>query len=269
MKCPKILYHFTSLENIPSIISHDKKIHLRSTNINYLNDPNEFAAGLKIHVFQYNNINPLLAKRNIKAALIEFSKFIGDIYITSFSESRDKLEMWNLYGKSGNGVVLGFLSNKLLDNNSFDKEFIKCAYNKNDFKLESNNFWENHGEVNCDNTPYSSKDTSLIRDLPFSCARYKHFAYEYEKEWRLCFLNEEFYGNVKYPVFNKISHGGELMTYIENTYPLEALISITIGPTANYKKIHNTLESYLKGVYDDKKINNIQIKKSSIKFRNI
>ncbi|HNY06082.1 MAG TPA: DUF2971 domain-containing protein [Candidatus Egerieousia sp.] len=272
MKRPKILYHFTSIENIPGIIQEDKKIHLRATGIYYFNDPNEFTEGRKIHEKEFKKLNPQL-KKNISGTLKSISKYVGEMYLTSFSESRDKLEMWNLYGKSGNGVALGFLTEKLEKPYSgYNVKFNKCVYDKKKFKSESDNFWQTHGKIDINDKQYSTNDTTTPADFPLSCVKYKTSAYKYEDEWRLCFLNNErctFTGKTKYDVHNRISQRGVLVPFIDNIYPLEALQSITIGPSANYKQIKKTLNSYLESIIDKDLLKNIKIKKSRIKFRNI
>lgn len=103
---PKFVFQYTTwsaLFNgiIRSDEEDDKKVHVFSTNCQYLNDPKEVETGeqyvdIALNGFFGNNGEcDDLRHRNA-------------IFMTSFSENENSLPMWNMYGKNGNGVSIGF-----------------------------------------------------------------------------------------------------------------------------------------------------------------
>ena len=103
---PKFVFQYTTwsaLFNgiIRSDEEDDKKVHVFSTNCQYLNDPKEVETGeqyvdIALNGFFGNN-GECDDLRHRKA-----------IFMTSFSENENSLPMWNMYGKNGNGVSIGF-----------------------------------------------------------------------------------------------------------------------------------------------------------------
>lgn len=103
---PELVFQYTTwsaLFNgiIRSNEDYGKKVHVFSTNCQYLNDPNEVETG----------------EQYVDMALNGFFGNSGEcddlrhrnaIFMTSFSENENNLPMWNMYGKNGNGVSIGF-----------------------------------------------------------------------------------------------------------------------------------------------------------------
>ena len=95
----KLIYHYTNINALLSILNGIKVekngtpvLTLRATNINYLNDYSEGQ----------------LLPRVLDKMGISIPEQLGDIYITSFSNSFDSLSMWRGYAKDGEGVALCF-----------------------------------------------------------------------------------------------------------------------------------------------------------------
>ncbi|MCL2445900.1 MAG: DUF2971 domain-containing protein [Oscillospiraceae bacterium] len=112
------MYHYTSIEALYNIIVSKK---LRLTSIYNMNDANESADRANDIIIALKNLKMLNPDRYSKmcdAAIEMISKFekiglfspsaIMASYSCSFVEEKDSLLHWSMYGKSGQGVAIGF-----------------------------------------------------------------------------------------------------------------------------------------------------------------
>lgn len=144
-----------------------------------------------------------------------FDKIVSDIkksinevkyvsYIACFSDSKDDLGLWNRYGDDGKGIAIGYDGEILcyiaeqyrlwdviieVDYSAEKcKEYIKYTIVPrifNAIKNAENNENVRHGICSYDGMVL----TCILSDIStilLSAVKYKHKAYQNEKEWRLC-----------------------------------------------------------------------------------
>lgn len=107
---PPVLYHYTSMEALLSIISTGR---IRATHIRYLNDLMEAAVIWDIarrrleSKLEHTSSEP---QREQLAALIQMitGRRQCTDFVASFSEDGDDLSQWRAYCPSGNGFSIGF-----------------------------------------------------------------------------------------------------------------------------------------------------------------
>ncbi len=120
------VYHYTTLEALMGGIipnSNKDKIVLRATKASYVNDPKEMHVDLKSMYEDVKHIK-FFADLFDKSKLNDLS-FQNGIYLLSFTENKDFLPMWSMYGKNGNGLVLEFDKKLLTSNHPL---LVKCIY---------------------------------------------------------------------------------------------------------------------------------------------
>lgn len=117
MKEKDTIYHYTSHASAMSMISN---FELWLTNIRFMNDAKEF-------LWVYDRLNEIISKRKeenkILNSLIENdisvredkSKRNISICVSSFSFNKDDVAQWVQYGSNGEGISVGFNTEKLLE----------------------------------------------------------------------------------------------------------------------------------------------------------
>lgn len=129
----QILYHYTNLDGLQSIIENES---LHFSNSAYLNDKEEFLLGKKI----FQNIASTLRKKpNNKENHERLDLLIDKIskteksenYVACFSLAGDLLSQWRAYANDGKGVSIGFDLNELR-NTLFDVDSFKMIYDEKD-----------------------------------------------------------------------------------------------------------------------------------------
>ena len=236
-----IKYHYTSVETLYNMLTKSV-FKEETTNVNYLeframhfmslNDP------LERQMFINQLINKVSKVAENKLTDDELDKLKKlcyiDAYVISLSDSKlfDDLNMWRGYGGNGVGVCL-----------EFDFAKIECFYktSKNKFYKMENAYklfecqYLNQEEIPIDddlvrkiydvlkqNNQQTMKEASLIKQISEEAMKYKHKAYESEKEWRFVInstASPEFYKN-----------GNIIKAYLKFKIPIDALVSITLGP---------------------------------------
>ncbi len=284
------VYHYTTLEALMGGIipnSNKDKIVLRATKASYVNDPKEMQVDLKsIHedVKHIKFLADLFDKKKLND--LSFQEYV---YLLSFTENKDFLPMWSMYGKNGNGLVLEF-DKKLLTsshpllvkciyprsqryydileliNRIFEADKEKPKFTKGRFFLtldkmrtKESNFRERkirvRKECNCESCLVDFGDMLLMASLPL--VAYKHKAYEYEKEVRLITIDDNSI------VVNYREKNGMVIPYIEHKINRTALKSITIGPTLDFERSKASLEMFLKS----RGFSKVKICKSEVPYR--
>ena len=103
------IYHYTTLSSLISIIETQT---IFSTNINFLNDKNEFKFGVGLIL----NVVDKLKKENIENPVLDMIEekidriYKSERYVTCFSKNGDLLSQWRAYSNNGKGVAIGFNS---------------------------------------------------------------------------------------------------------------------------------------------------------------
>ena len=237
--CPEVLYHYTSLDALFSIVEgidkDQEKFSLRATHVSFLNDLTE--GGLLPKVLEMSGV-----KKSILDILQGCS---GYPFILSLSELKDDLNMWRCYADNGKGVALG-MDYKAL-NDEFYGGLKKCTYTtvyKLSKKLkpiykDAIRQWKDKDDV-----------LPLAKLLSVACY-YKDNSFEAESEWRV----------VKEIVPDGYRcNGTVLVPYISLKIPVPALRSITFGPKSDFEKNRFSLFRMLKDKLSCEYLKKIDIK---------
>lgn len=267
MTIPKLIYHYTNIEALISGIFNLKKfdseteydICLWATHCEYLNDTIDSYLG---DILLHNNqeIKNLL-KLDLRSVIDEFKSS----YIISFSESRDCLPMWNMYGKNGQGIKLGFDFEKIICNSKYVDYFHQCVYeNTASFQIYCDMIVRSAKKIYEEGLPDGmnenlvSKDAFIYGIIHAFARRIKSQSFEHEKEWR-----------IHIPAYKLITpiefrySSGVLIPFTKQFFPKDALKEIWIGPTNDLIRTEKSIKLYLDSIGFDK----VDIKKSNIPFR--
>lgn len=112
---PEILYHYTSLSSMLSIV---KSKCFYASNIFYLNDSMEYRHARKLIADRIGQRLEGLSKTRERIAMEWHQKLftqeqLKPVYVASFSEKSDDLSQWRGYTPVGHGVCMGFDSSAL------------------------------------------------------------------------------------------------------------------------------------------------------------
>lgn len=274
-KKPNIIYQYTDTEALFNgiVVKEPKKegeeICLWASNYLYMNDPNEIATGQKY-------VDELLKEYFIEDNRDKITLDIEDsldYYITSFSMNVDSLPMWNMYGKNGAGIALGF-DRAIIENTN--STLYKCSYLNNELKNKVKAFCEKvKGEkiskealdfiftiamfallLNKDKKESEQMINLLIPFLLFMIYA-KDPAYKYEDEVRLLIHSDQ-NSKIKYRIQNNL-----IVPYIENFFPKEALKTVLVGPTNDMKRTIKSIKRYL----DSKGFDEVDVIESKVPYR--
>ena len=255
----KIIYHYTSIDALFSgILVRDnpqpnKEICLWATNCLYMNDPAELDSGMQLA----HEVSDIPSNKSIQTIK---EKAKNDTYLISFSSAIDCLPMWNMYGKNGHGLALGF------DTTVLEKEYklFKCVYAteinkkliKNEItKIKCPQYWWKQAKIeNILSNTFESADFMFWIYLTLWISG-KNPAYKYEKEIRWLFMAKE---GIKYRLKDNF-----IVPYVEQYIPKSALKEIWIGPTNDMDRSTRSLRTYL----DHMGFNDVVIKQSKVPYR--
>ena len=168
-------------------------------------------------------------------------------FFLSFSENRDDLTMWSMYGGGGTGVCLCFdeehleikddllitfsLLNVLYVNQKDNDELTSQVLGQvaptqyNQYLHEST--WNN-----------LTKTTTIGSVLPFISAYIKDSSFKYEKEKRISIIAKDIHQSVLFRTSSK----GNVIPYIKVPVPKAALKEIIIGPCCQTAHIEKGLK---------------------------
>lgn len=199
---PNIIYHYTSLNVLNILTSHDAKFHISNTA--YLNDPNEGKLVFEIALKELNH--PPGEDDRIHAILASWDYFdpafspnfhnseddmykpisINTAFIASFIPDASSLPMWYQYANKAEGCCLGF------DISAHKTEFYKVQYTPDLFYTFFEelfrilyDFMEKglgiDSEIDINNTPVFRYAKYIIQQISFL---YKNPIYKHENEIR-------------------------------------------------------------------------------------
>ncbi|OUO21109.1 hypothetical protein B5F90_06460 [Alistipes sp. An31A] len=277
------LYHYTTGAGLLGMLKDydaekNPNLTMWATHYAYMNDPTELEFGIEIclplikeieeedGVPEDEKIYPFLkeAKELPKYwGILEFKhwEFQGVLNpcMISFSQAKDSLHMWNMYGQNGNGLALCFDMNSMRGFKT-DYSFDSCIYisnnipkdHKEKLKQKIRVFYKNK----CDlfrgmrsslemNEKYKIGLTFMVAPFIYAgVASYlKHEAYKDEQEFRML-VNER--ANFRFRERN-----GEIIPYREEKIPFEYLRNIFVGPTRDFERTRNSILLLLgqKGIF--------------------
>ena len=242
----ELVFQYTTWSALFNGIIHsgedDKKVHVFSTNCQYLNDPKEVETGEKyvdmaLDGFFGNNGGCYdLRHRNA-------------IFMTSFSENENSLPMWNMYGKNGNGVSIGFDLELL---RSYSEGTIKrCLYDTPLNRTLFQNTLSRKRIIGVINSGEKFQQY-LMTLMDFA----KKGCYEYENEIRLTRQTLE---APEYRLSENI-----IVPYIDNVYPKEIIKKIIIGPCNDFVRSTKSLQGWLHKIGMD----HVKVTYSQLPYRN-
>ena len=290
------VYHYTSLEIFFKLLDgiKDDSFIFYASRISELNDKSELLLGFKkfwrllptiekeleIDKKEYrlsslsnngdfNGLPQIIYNRLINSQHIPF--------VISFSNDKDSLPMWSLYGNSGYGVALGFNiqfnisknQSRFFDMTKFDPSrpcSVRVSYGgltKNSIiynyvKLLYSMYYNRINGIK-DEKKIIKKQIELVEDIGITASvLLKHQSFSFEKESRYyCKVYDD--NLIKFRINSK----GNIIPYTEVKIPISMLKKIVIGPCRDINNINDIISFRLK----QKKLGNIKIVNSNIPFR--
>lgn len=245
----KVVFQYTGIDALfNGIIRKNSKgeteICLRGTNCRYLNDPGEIAYGDGV----INNV--LLPHMGLSNLDISNMLPLDDIYITSFTSLINSLLMWNMYGRNGTGVALGFDIDAI---QSAGGVLYRCPYDDLEFRA---NLHKTMGDgIQNKNFPKTIEVDTFMEYMMKIQMLLKNQTYKQEEEYRLIKQTQE---KPKYRLSGSI-----LIPFVENCFPKDALQVIYVGPCNNIELTGFALKRWLK----DNDMEHVQIILSTIPYR--
>lgn len=251
-KVPDILYHYTTMDVLFSIINNVKhenpkgtekddaslyKLTLWATHAGFMNDPVEFSyltQCINKALERYEKEKKISKECTKREKILSILNRHDNIYtlpaILSLSEAMDNLPMWRCYSNNAQGVAIGFSSDVLSGNIKPEhRSLFKCSYLPEKDVIEDINIDELYNSCTIYNEySYGGIPVSLTDSLYSKNGQIKHPAYYYENEWRLIFDIQP--NEYKYRMRN-----GVIIPYCEVEIPANAIKEIWIGPTAKEK----------------------------------
>ncbi len=233
---PDKLYHYTSKTGFLGII---KNKTLWASEILFMNDSKESKIPYEIFeellsLEKNSDVKEKLKKENVTFDFNDFYKsFEGfGYYVISFSEKKDDLNQWRLYGDNASGICIEFDTSYLLETlnkcNQNKIDLKKCIYNKNEQILEIQKLIDS---IKSENTPIYSIIPKLLKFSTY----FKHESFKDEQEWRIVIENVEKAQknarcgkNLFIPYCEVKIEKEKLPVEDENRYPW--LGNITLGP---------------------------------------
>lgn len=233
-----------------------------------MNDPDEVRTGQKFidKAFKLSLDKKRVSSSENKKIEEAIKK---DFFITSFLLSQDSLPMWEMYGRKGHGIALGFDKEILL--NDFSDFMYRCIYVDNTHKNIVSQLLKEPISIN-ENLNLTNKEDAikmfgkLIIDIMENIITFslvsvgamflvKNPYYKYEDEVRLLQIAKE---KIEYRYQNNF-----IIPYIKNYFPKSVLKEIWIGPANSIDRTKKSLRIYL----DANGFDNVKIISSKIPYR--
>jgi len=243
-----IIYHYTSLDALVSLFNSYSKekpsLTFWASNCAFMNDPQEIKEGIRLIKnsmigfkcpFVEQAMIRLLDHEHLYEMLILMSTKLneGVPYAISFSLNNDNINMWNMYGDKGRGIILGF-DRKIIEN-KLEKNLDDCYYYDSDNKdlipiiQECVSLYIEKLKPcpeGFDKSHYF--DIQMLRLINCLVPNVKNMSYKYEKEIRLNIIEK----TPKFRCKNNI-----ILPYTTIDIPIESLKSITIGPNFDERTV--------------------------------
>lgn len=182
------LYHYTTVESFTSILASNQ---FWMTSYKYLGDPTEFVYSDKVIVENLERRKSAFEPKEYTILRQYLGYDIGlspDVspFVFSLSEHCDSLYQWRAYTDDGNGISIGIEPPE--DGNRYYRNLSKVIYDPavQDTVMMRivDDYLELRSGYQDDNLDASSSVFSLYQALMHMRVRFKHPAYEIEKEWR-------------------------------------------------------------------------------------
>ena len=252
----KELYYYTSTNTlIDGIITEKpeigKEICLWATRWSHLNDSTENRIGLDL----------MLEMGTPKEIVDQIRANVNKNHSISLTTQFDFLPMWKMYGDNGNGVMLVFDCEKLID--KYEGRLQYCIYENDDYNkhfintMSNLDFGLDFKEIHQIAKEYI---IAVIFQLYCSIIKNKHFSYE--KEVRIVGCGNPYFQNPESTVFYRYSNG-KVIPHVKEFLPKNALKKVYLGPLANIELSKDTLKEFL----ISKNMGHVDVCTSTIPYR--
>lgn len=243
-----LIYHYTNSEGLLGIIGTQS---IWATDINFLNDFEEFSIGKKVirksidyHRDELIKKNPgkltnslMYLFYNSLASLTEKNANSREYYITSFTKKRDYIRQWMSYGNKNSSYSIAFDKSEFLQEISINNEIRKnkLQYTVNDVSyshreiLEELNF--NHLFALIKEEGGEQKIIDLIDKIDSKICSIKHENFSDEDEVRAIAKTIESNSICANKKFR--TQSGVITPYTEIPFPKNLIKEIIIGPNNN------------------------------------
>lgn len=275
------IYHYTSAQGLAGILQSQR---IWFTRWDCLNDSSEY---LQIHDIINNCIKKYRHSHNFYRTIYEWNELNRtekqkmfyddenhDLYIASFSESNDALNMWTYYTKSNksDGYCIGFKPERLFSDKNVDLSIHKVFYDSCEKSEIISKIIDKLYNFYC--LAKNQQDTEpafyqfyISNYINVACAYigcfFKHSAFSVENEIRAALFFRKNESNTPLEKKTRISQG-VIIPYTELLFQKEDIESVTISPTLPRHEAESGL-SFLQQQLGY----NFTIKHSTIPFRNI
>ncbi|ODS04537.1 DUF2971 domain-containing protein [Vibrio scophthalmi] len=231
------LYHYTDASGLIGILENKT---LWVNDVNYMNDTHEIKHGLKVirDRFSTNQDEKSLITVQFLDLLLSNINQIGTFLITSFCKSGNILDMWRGYGSSGQKYALQFNEASILASMreqypTADIDFYDCVYGEGDtnqLAQEACAQWLADEEAMVIN-----EQGNMVINIPKAikvivkpALIMKNYGFESEDERRLLALM-----GADFVDYRHRAGAYGITPYVTLDFDLNAIESITIGPTQN------------------------------------
>lgn len=247
------IYYYTGLDTlINGLFKTSEEICLWASRWDSMNDPEEFRVGMKEFRFLEEEGTVW-----VKDAILRRLK---QSHLISFSEYKDFLPMWKMYGDGGRGVMLIFDFKELFK--EWGGQLHPCmykgtkAYNQS---VDEIYHFSNNSDYNI--LSDNQKIFMLIHMLTLFLSISKNLDYVYEKEVRITGIGDGADGK-KYEQKYRVANG-VIIPYVEAFMPKGSLKGVCLGPLVKSELNEKNLKEFLR----DKGYVNVEVSVSNINYR--
>lgn len=230
---PEILYHYTTWEGLRGIIESKS---LWATNINFLNDRNEFRDSLRLlrnRIEEQDDSTRAVSNERPEPLIEVLSALSKNVYVASFSRNPDQLGQWRGYCTDDSAFSVGFNAGKIREQSKLVRSVSvlgECLYQEQQKIAAIDHIIAEAESPRDEWIKFLADLTSGMINVAPLC---KDTSFEQEEEWRLAlYIVGEDKTHIKFrdgrgvmiPYYEvKLQTGGE---------PLP-ISSVRIGPIAN------------------------------------
>ncbi len=250
-----IIYHYTDPKGLIGNLSDGQ---LRATDVRYLNDSSELRHAEAVQRQVLEGIIAESAEGSVQAKLATKAMEGGyplkseNTYVVCFCSEDDLLTQWKTYGSWGSGFSIGFDRGKLESDlaalgpppasladiltglGRTEISLARVRYSLGDQRRELRRAFNRYGEcLSAGSSPSEiARCAAAVADnVGLSASRFKHPAFESEKEWRIVISA---FASVSTLKLNFRPSNRAVVPYIKtNRQPDGKLpvVSVTVGPT--------------------------------------
>lgn len=252
------LFHYTTGTGLLGMLKNytqtTPNLTMRASHYMFMNDPKEYIYGesvcldiidsieTEMGIEVQNRIKTLVSSDDYKEAkhsvmLKTHNLDINSPYIISLSMANDSLHMWNMYAANGNGLTLNFSLDRLIN---VITPYSCIYYNGNnpsaysDFRQRIIDEYKKLSQENCHFNKFERAHIIYSIISAYFGPKIKDRAYELEHEVRI--LPHK---NDKEILFR--DKNGLIIPYIEESIPFDSMDNITVGPTADFERVRESI----------------------------